>query len=93
MTNLALIVDELGTLKAQISALTEREKALKATLFDSGYAEIDGAHYRATVSWTERASLDSEAVRGLLTPEQVEQCTRRTEVKAVRVVARKRAAA
>lgn len=90
---LATIVDELGSLKAQIAALTEREKALKATLFESGYAAIDGAHYRATVSWTERATLDGDAVRALLTDEQVRQCTKVTEVKAVRVVARKRAAA
>jgi hypothetical protein len=91
--SLAIIVDELGTLKAQIAALTEREKALKASLFESGYAEIDGAHYRATVSWTERATLDSEAVRALLTEEQVRRCTKVSEVKTVRVVARKRAVA
>lgn len=91
--SLAVIVDELGALKAQIAALTEREKVLKAALFDSGYAEIDGAHYRATVSWSERATLDSDAVRALLTDEQVRQCTKVTEVKAVRVVARKRAVA
>lgn len=91
--NLALIVDELGTLKAQIAALTEREKVLKDALANSGYAEIDGAHYRATVTWSERATLDSAAVRALLTDEQVRQCTKIAEFKAVRVVGRKRAAA
>jgi hypothetical protein len=91
--SLALIVDELGMLKAQIAALTEREKVLKDTLTASGYAEIDGSHYRASVTWSERATLDSAAVRALLTDEQVRQCTKVTEFMAVRVSARKRAAA
>lgn len=89
----ARIVDELGALKARIADLTKQESALKAALSSSGYAELEGEIYRATVTWTERASLDAESVRALLTEEQVRQCTRHTEVMSVRVVARKRAAA
>jgi len=87
------IVDNLGALKAQIAALTDQEKALKKALTESGFAEIDGDLFRATVSWTERATLDSDAVRAILTPDQVRVCTRTTEIMTVRVVARKRAAA
>lgn len=87
----AAIVDELGALKAQISSLTDREKILKKALSDSGYAEIDGSLFRATVSWTERANLDTEAVRSILTEEQQRDCTRVSEIMSVRVVARKRA--
>jgi hypothetical protein len=90
---LADIVDELGELKARIADLTKQETKLKAALIESGYAEIDGSLFRATVTWTERATLDSEAVRALLTPDQVKTCTRVTEIKAVRVSARKRDAA
>jgi len=86
-------VDELGTLKAQIAALTEREKQLKASLVASGYAALEGNLYRAAITWTERATLDGDAVRALLTEEQVRQCTKVTEVISVRVSARKRNAA
>lgn len=91
--NYAAIVDELGALKARIADLTKQETKLKAALIESGYAEIDGLLYRAAVTWTERATLDSEAVRAMLTPDQVKACTRVTEIKAVRVSARKRDAA
>jgi hypothetical protein len=49
--------------------------------------------FRATVTWTERATLDPDMVRSILTEDQQRDCTRVTEIKAVRVVARKRAAA
>lgn len=89
----AAVVDQLGALKAQIAALTDQEKALKKALTESGFAEIDGHLFRATVTWTERATLDTEAVRAILTAEQARACTRTAEIMTVRVVARKRAAA
>jgi hypothetical protein len=93
MTNeLKNIVDELGALKASIAELTERERVLKNAIAASGYAEIDGLLYRATVSLTERATLDTEAVRALLSQEELRQCTKISEVTTVRVSARKRAA-
>jgi hypothetical protein len=61
----AAIVDELGALKARIADLTKQETKLKTALIESGYAEIDGSLFRAAVTWTERATLDSEAVRAL----------------------------
>jgi len=89
----AAIVDELGALKAQIADLTTKEGKLKKALSESGYAEISGTLFDATVTWTERATLDQGMVRAILTEEQQRDCTRVTEIKAVRVVARKRAAA
>ena len=89
----AALVDELGALKAQISGLTEREAVLKKALAESGYSEIDGGLFRATVTWTERETLNTDAVRAMLSPDQIRVCTRMTEIKTVRVVARKRAAA
>jgi hypothetical protein len=89
----AAIVDQLGALKARISDLTKEEAALKTALINSGYAEIDGTMYRAAVTWTERATLDAEAVRSILTEAQQQQCTRVTEIMSVRVSARKRSAA
>ena len=92
MTNeLKAIVDELGTLKAAIAELTEKEKELKTIVAASGYAELDGELFRATVSLSERVTLDSEKVRALLSEPQIAACSRVTEVTSVRVASRKRA--
>jgi hypothetical protein len=84
-------VDELGALKAAIAELTEKEKELKTAIAASGYAELDGDLYRATVSLSERVTLDSEKVRALLSDAQIAACSRSTEILSVRVSARKRA--
>jgi hypothetical protein len=89
----AATVDQLGALKAQISALTQQEALLKKALSESGYSEIDGELFRATVTWTERETLNTDAVRAMLSPDQIRVCTRMAEIMTVRVVARKRAAA
>jgi hypothetical protein len=90
---LALAVDDLGILKARIADLVKQENALKALIAASGYAELDGALFRATDSLSERATLNSERVKGFLTPGQIVACTQTAEVTSVRIVARKRAAA
>lgn len=90
--NLAHIVDELGQLKAAIAELTEKEKELKTIIAASGYAELDGDLFRATVSLSERTTLESDKVRALLSPAQIAACSKVTEVTTVRVAARKRAA-
>lgn len=89
---LSAIVDELGTLKAAIAELTEKEKELKTVLAASGYANIDGELYTAAITWSERTTLESEKVRALLSPAQIAACSKTTEVLSVRVGARKRAA-
>ena len=50
ITKARRITDQLGELKAQISALQEQEKFYKEQLNTLGFPEIDGALYRATVS-------------------------------------------
>lgn len=72
-------VDELGALNAQISILTRKANAIKATLKDSGFEEIFGQSYRAVISTSTKNLLDSEAVRKLLTPIQVESCTKQSK--------------
>jgi hypothetical protein len=93
MDNLKTIVDQLGSLKAQIADLTKLEKDLIDQIKSSGYAEIDGDLYRAAVSWTERVTLNSDRVREMLSADDVAYCEQKAEVMSVRVSARKRAVA
>ena len=93
MDNLKTIVDQLGSLKAQIADLTKLEKALIDQIKSSGYAEIDGDLYRAAISWTERVTLNSDRVREMLSADDVAYCEQKSEVMSVRVSARKKAVA
>ncbi len=84
-------VDQLGSIKAQIAALTRQESKLKDILKASGQTEIDGLTFRATVSTSIRETLDMDAVRAKLSPQFISAHTNETEVVAVRVVAQVRA--
>lgn len=87
---LAKKVDELGRIKARISDLCEQESEIKILLLDSGVSAIDGSKFRATISKSFRETLDTEKVKKLLTPAQLELVTKVTSVASVRVTARTR---
>ena len=91
LEKLKAAVDELGSLKAAIAELTDKERDLKTLIASSGYAEIDGDLFRATVSLSETTRLESEKVRAILSPAQIAACSKTTEITTVRVAARKRA--
>jgi hypothetical protein len=57
------LADRLGTLKAEIAALADREKALRDELLRRGEREIEGAMFAATVSDAVRWTLDTKAVK------------------------------
>lgn len=78
------IVDELGVLRETIKRLQEKEAELKDLLTLTHYPEIRGMQFAATFSFTSRAYLDNAKVRLLLTPEQLADCTKVTEVFIVR---------
>ena len=90
-TAITEIVDQLGSVKAQIAALTRVEKSLKDALVAKGAGEYDGLTFRATVSESTRETLDMEAVRGKLSPQFIAAHTNVTDVTTVRVVAQVRA--
>lgn len=87
------LVDTLGAIKAEIAELTAREKVLKDKLIALGETAIDGELFRATISTSERATLDMDAVRAKLSPQFITAHTNISTVTAVRVVARIRNAA
>ena len=92
LEKLKAAVDELGSLKAAIAELTDKERDLKTLIASSGYAELDGDLFRATVSLTERTTLESEKVRALLSPAQIAACSKTTEGLRVAVTSRTRSA-
>lgn len=86
--DLGALVDKLGELKAEIADLCKQERNIKEQLIETRLPNIDGDLFRATISTHERASLDSELVKMFLTPAQLLQCTKISEVTTVRVNAR-----
>lgn len=83
------IVDDLGTVKAEIAALQEKEKALTEKLKLTGLTEIDGTLFRATVSTSTRETVDTKTLRADLGEDLVKPYLRTTPVSTVRVSARK----
>lgn len=89
-------VDELGALKAQISALQARETALKEILKATGEKAIDGSAYRASISVSERNGRDEvfkarieELVEEHLSYQFISAHSTVSEVITIRVVSRK----
>ena len=81
-------VDHLGVIKARIAELTAEEDRLRTILIESGPGAYEGEFYRATVSESERHTLDMDAVRAKLSAKWIARHTNTTEVTMVRVTAR-----
>jgi hypothetical protein len=88
INDLSDLVDQLGLLKAQIAALCDQEKIIKDQLIDSRLPSVDGELFRATISTSERITLDSQKIKLFLTPFEIQQCQKVAEVITVRVSAR-----
>lgn len=87
--DLAAAVDEIGLLKAQIAPLEAKLKAAQAKLKEHGDGRYEGTLWAATVSTSERESLDLDAVREKLSRQFIAAHTRTSEVVTVKVTARK----
>ena len=57
------IVDQLGTVKAEIADLEAREKTLRSELLKRCVIEAEGAQYAAAVTQAMRWTLDTKSVR------------------------------
>jgi hypothetical protein len=76
---LAAQVDRLGELNGQIAALKKRADECKDRLIESGYAEIEGKKYRASIVLRESVRLDQKIVRGFLSPAEIAAASRVVE--------------
>lgn len=81
-------IDRLGELLAQIADLTREAETIKATLREMGAGAYEGDLFRATVSVSERETLDMKAVREHLSRQFIQAHTNVTPVTTVKVVAR-----
>jgi hypothetical protein len=96
MTTLTLThdVDTLGTLLAQISALTKQADAIKDAIKDDaslgGDKVVDGDLFRATYIESNRAVVDNKALLAELgaTAEQIARHTKVTAVFSVKVTSK-----
>lgn len=82
---LTSLVDTLGALNAQISALSAEAEAIKAKFKESGQSEVIGTLFKVVVSTQNRSTLVADKVRALLTPDEVAACTKTTESKTLTV--------
>ena len=87
--NVTLAIDELGRLQARIADLRSQETALKDIVKSLGTGSYEGELFRATVSFTERETLDMTAVREKLSPQFIRAHTNVTPVVTLKVTARK----
>ena len=81
-------IDRLGALLAQIAELTAEADAIKKQLREIGDGAYEGDLFRATVSTSERETLDMAAVREKLSPQFIRAHTNVTPVVTVKCVAR-----
>jgi hypothetical protein len=87
-------VDTLGTLLAQIAALTKQADAIKDAIKDSasmgGDKVVEGDLFKATYSESNRSVVDSKALLAELgaTPEQIARHTKTTAVFSVKVTSK-----
>jgi hypothetical protein len=79
------LADRYAILKGDIDLLTKELDKVKAAIKATGKDEIIGDLAIVTVSLSERSTLDTKAVKALLTAEQIASCTNVTLVETLRL--------
>lgn len=82
-SNLSL-ADRFATIKAEIDALKKELEDAQAAIKATGREVVEGEFAIVTVSLSERSTLDTKAVKELLTPAQIAACTKTTLVTTLR---------
>jgi hypothetical protein len=80
----AYLADRFTILKQEIDALTKEFEAVKAEIKATGFEVIEGDYATVVVSLSERSTLDTKAVKELLTAEQIAACTKVTLITTLR---------
>lgn len=82
------LADRYAILKADIELLTKELDKVKTEIKATGKDVIEGDRAIVTVSLSERATLDTKAVKQFLTEDQITACTKVTLVETLRVKAK-----
>lgn len=77
--NFASLIDELGTLRADIKKLATREKELTGLVESLGTGEHDGTRCRAVVSSVTTMRLDTKSLTAVLPEELVKAHTKASQ--------------
>jgi hypothetical protein len=85
MTNLATLADRYADIKAEIDGLERLLKDLRKEIMATGREEIVGTRAIVSVGLSERTSLDTAAIKELLTDEQIASCSKTALIETVRV--------
>jgi len=85
MTNLATLADRYADIKAEIDGLERLLKDLRKEIMATGREEIIGTRAIVSVGLSERTSLDTAAIKELLTDEQIASCSKTALIETVRV--------
>lgn len=85
-------VDMLGRMKAQIAALEEQYEyeaaKLRAAMIEAGKTRVEGKLFAATLSVSERCTVDVKKLRAVFPQEKHPQYYRSSIVESLRVSAR-----
>jgi len=79
------IADRYAALKFQIEALEQELSGIKTEIKALGQEQIEGDNVIVTLSLSERNSLDTTAVKKLLTEAQIKDCTKTSLVETIRI--------
>lgn len=85
---LAVMVDELAALKAQIAPLQEREAIIKEALKATGMERIDGSKHTAVITLSERETVDTKRLKADH-PNLIAQYLSRSLVETLKLTARR----
>ena len=83
----SFLADELGTLRAQLKVLKQKEGIIRDALvarMQPSQTVAEGENYTAQLTHSEQRRLDTQTVRQLLTAEQLEECTKVVAITQVR---------
>ena len=85
------LADELGTIRAQMADLKDREREIRNTLIEAGVKTLEDDTFRALVVESMRTMIDWKAIAAKLKPSRqlVTAHTEEKEVISIRVSARR----
>ena len=87
MSNINTLADRCAAIKAEIDGLTRLLDEVKAEIKAAGQEEIVGERNIVTLLLSERSTLDTKAVKALLTEQQIADCTKVALIETIRVKA------